>query len=66
VLLSGGMLGIIVGRNVGRRLARMAPEPPPELLERRVALLESELDAATTAVQRLTEEREFMRELRRP
>lgn len=65
VLLSGGVLGVIVGRHVGRRPARKATEPPPEPLERRVALLESELDAATTAVQRLTEERTFMRELLR-
>lgn len=66
IFASGGTLGVIIGRHIRWRRAMRAPEPPPELLERRITLLEAELDEATAAIRRLTDERDFMRELRRP
>ena len=65
VLGCGTVLGAIFGRNSVRR-ALTSPPQPPELIERRVAQLEDEIDAAHAALLRLTEEREFMRELRPP
>ena len=65
VLSCGVGLGTVLGRNLLRR--RHAPIPePPDLLQQRVALLEQELDATVAQLARLTEEREFMRELERP
>ena len=65
VLGCGGVVGFIAGRNVTKR--RRVPSPPtPELLERRVALLEQELQTSQGELKRIIEEREFMRELREP
>ena len=65
VLSCGVGLGTVLGRNLLRR--RHAPIPePPDLLQQRVALLEQELDETVAQLARLTEEREFMRELVRP
>ena len=65
VLSCGVGLGTVLGRNLLRR--RHAPIPePPDLLQQRVALLAQELDETVAQLARLTEEREFMRELERP
>ena len=65
VLGCGAVLGFIAARNVGRgRLQR--PEPPDDLLERRVRILEEELESARGDLDRLTSENEFMRQLRDP
>jgi len=64
VLSCGVVLGTVIGRNLLGR--RQAPTPePPELLQQRVALLEQELDLTVSQLARLTEERDFMRELKR-
>jgi len=65
VLSCGVGLGMIVGRNWKRRQPPSAPQPP-ELLHRRVALLEQELETTSAELRRLLDDREFMRELRSP
>ncbi len=63
VLSCGAVLGFIAGRNVRRSI------PPPESgesLERRVSVLERELEASEAELARLASETEFMRELRAP
>ena len=65
VLGCGVVLGTVLGRNLLRRRQAPAPEPP-DLLQQRVALLEQELDHTVTQLARLTEERDFVRELKRP
>ncbi len=65
VLSCGVVLGTVIGRNLLRRRPSPTPEPP-ELLQQRVALLEQELDQTVSQLARLTEERDFMRELKRP
>ena len=63
VLCCGVGLGVIAGRN---RKRRPTATEPPELMQRRIALLEQELDLTSAQLQRLLEDREFMRELRPP
>ena len=63
VLSCGGVLGFIVGRNVRRRIP---PPDPGESLERRVSVLERELEASEAELARLASETDFMRELRAP
>lgn len=63
VLGGGGVLGYILGRN--RNRSETSPEPP-ELLERRIQLLEEELTEAQLMLGDLKAEREFMRKLRSP
>ena len=65
VLGCGAVLGVVVGRNWKRRSLPGTPEPP-DLLHKRVALLEQELDLTRSELHRLVETREFMRELRPP
>ena len=65
VLSCGVGLGVVVGRNLKRRVAAGDPEPP-EQLQRRVALLEQELDITNGELRRLLEDRSFMRELKPP
>jgi hypothetical protein len=65
VLTCGVGLGVIVGRNWKRRSAASEPEPTEALL-RRVANLEHELDQATGELQRVLDDRDFMREVRPP
>lgn len=65
VLGCGGVLGFILARNIAR-LGRVPTPPAPELVERRVALLEQELEGTQAELKRLLEEREFLRELREP
>jgi hypothetical protein len=65
VLSCGVILGVIVGRNWKRR-ARGSDPVPPEILQRRVALLEQQLDQTGAELQRLLDDRDFMRELRPP
>jgi hypothetical protein len=65
VLTCGVCLGVIVGRNWKRRDAITEPEPP-EVLLRRVVNLEHELGQATSELQRVLDDRDFTRELRRP
>jgi hypothetical protein len=65
VLTCGVGLGVVVGRNWKRRSTDREPEPP-EVLLRRVADLEHELDQATGELQRARDDRDFIRELRPP
>ena len=65
VLTCGVGLGVVVGRNWKRRRAYSEPEPP-EVLLRRVADLERELDRATDELQRALNDHDFIRELRPP
>ena len=65
VLACGVILGVVVGRNWKRRPTATDPEPP-ELLQRRVLLLEKDLDSTRTDLERLVDDRDLMRELRRP
>jgi hypothetical protein len=65
VLACGASLGVIVGRNWRRRPAATEPEPP-ELLQRRLLSLEQDLDLTRAELERLADDRDFMRELRRP
>ena len=65
VLACGATLGVLVGRHWKRRASPLPPEPP-ELLQRRVELLEEELDLTRRELTRLSDERDFMRELRPP
>ena len=65
VLACGVVLGVVVGRNWKRRLTVTDPEPP-ELLQRKMLLLEKDLDATRTDLERLVDDRDLMRELRRP
>lgn len=65
VLTCGVGLGVVVGRNWKRRGADSEPGPP-EVLLRRVADLEHELDRATGELQRALDDRDFIRELRPP
>jgi hypothetical protein len=65
VLCCGVSLGVIAGRNWKRRPTATEPQPP-ELMQRRIALLEQELDVTSAQLQRLLEDRDFMRELRPP
>ena len=63
VLTCGGVLGFITARNLKR--LRDTPEPP-DLLERRTAILERELEAAQAELANLREESEFFRRLNSP
>jgi hypothetical protein len=63
VLGCGSGLGFILARNV----RRLIDEPdPPRLLERRVDVLERELEVTQSELGRLAEENTFLRELRTP
>ena len=63
VLSCGIGLGIVLTRNWARLRGQDSP-PPSDLLQRRVALLEEDLDLTDAAVQQLVDEREH--EPRRP
>jgi hypothetical protein len=63
VLASGSILGFILGRNRRRKLP--SPESP-DLLARRVTILERELEEAQRELNQLSEERAFHRELLSP
>ncbi len=65
VLTCGVGLGVVVGRNWKRRRTDSEPEPPDVLL-RRVSDLEHELHRATGELQRVLDDRDFIRELRPP
>lgn len=65
VLTCGVCLGLVVGRNLRRRPPATNPEPP-ELAQQRIQLLERDLDASRAELERLVDDRDFMRELRRP
>jgi hypothetical protein len=65
VLSCGVGLGVVLGRNLKRRIRANEPEPP-EQLQRRVALLEQELEITSGELHRLVDDRQFMRELNRP
>ena len=65
VLACGVVLGVVVGRTWKRTPAATDPEPP-ELLQRRVLLLEKDLDVTRAELERLVDDRDLMRELRRP
>ena len=62
VLACGIGLGAVIGRNWPGR--RGNSPPPAELLQRRVALLEEDLDLTDAALQHLIDERERVREPR--
>lgn len=63
VLLSGGGLGFIAGRN--RKRLENPPETP-DLLERRISVLERELETTQAELTNLREESEFLRRLTSP
>ena len=63
VLACGSVLGFVAGRNAKKRL--QAPEPP-DLLERRVKVLEVELEVAQSELADLREGSEFLRRLHSP
>jgi len=65
VLTCGVGLGVVVGRNWKRRRVNSEPEPPDVLL-RRVADLERELDRATGELQCALDDHDFIPELRPP
>ena len=65
VLSCGVTFGVIVGRNWKRRAALSDPTPP-EILQRRMLQLEEELELTRADLQRLLDDRDFMRELRPP
>ncbi len=65
LLGAGAVVGVIVARLLGRRAPRQVP-PSPELLQRRLLLLEQELEHTNADVRRLLDDRDFMRELRPP
>ena len=60
VLACGAGLGFIAGRN---RRRPSAPPPPPGDLERRLHLVERELELAQAELAELTAERDWMRRL---
>jgi len=62
VLSCGAAVGFIVGRN----LRKPALPKPPDDLDRRLSLLEEELELARDELHELGEENRFLRELRRP
>jgi hypothetical protein len=65
VLACGVGLGVVVGRQVRRSTTTPKLEPPDDV-RRRIALLEEELDLTRHELQRLLDDRQFMRELRPP
>ena len=63
VLGCGSALGFILSRNIRKQIS----EPdPPLLLERRMNVLEKELEDTRSDLNRLREESSFLRELRAP
>jgi len=63
VLSCGAVLGFILGRSRYRTLS--IPEPP-DLLSRRVSLLEEELEDTRQELSELVAENRFLRELKAP
>ena len=63
VLGCGSVLGVVLGRNVRKRMSE--PEPP-DRLGRRIDILERELEDTRSDLRRLRDETAFLRELRAP
>ncbi len=63
VLGCGSALGFVLARNIRKQIS----EPdPPLLLERRIEILEQELEETQSDLSRLAQESSFLRELRAP